>query len=211
MGSANILRDQFDGTLPAGNLNPTGRATLWLSSNQHQNTNPNNYEHAFNRGCNTNQFNCTVIGIAIGPAVVNITGGPTFAFLDNTGDDVFLLDQQGRLVDYVAYGNGPSSDVAPTTDVAVWNDTDQMRIGEIGILNPASISLATTNPAGLDTATCWEVSGTPLGAGETARELGCPGAQPTVLGPTINEWASIPGIPFSVAINIDNNVHIAET
>lgn len=81
--------------------------------------------------------------------------------LDNAGDDVWILDANGRLVAYVAWGNSGQGQLGtpPRQQLGIWeprnqgplNDLNNLRVGE-------SIALATDGANAFDSA-CWEENG----------------------------------------------------
>lgn len=73
--------------------------------------------------------------------------------LNNTGDDVWLYDDQLRIVDYMAYGSGSAVNTPPPPELNLWNATHQSSLG--GATAGQSISLT---PNGIDrnTSACWE-------------------------------------------------------
>lgn len=75
--------------------------------------------------------------------------------LNNSGDDVWLYDNQNQIIDYVAYGAGSEVNTPPPTSLNLWDNTYQSSLA--GTSNGQSISLT---PNGQDTnvSACWEAS-----------------------------------------------------
>lgn len=95
------------------------------------------------------------------PAVPSGTGQANSWSLNNAGDGVWLLDKQGDLVAYVAWGSygqpGSALGAAPSHHHNIWNADYQPDL--LGTPATHSISLATDGPnAGLSA--CWEHNAT---------------------------------------------------
>lgn len=77
--------------------------------------------------------------------------------LNNTGDDIWLYDNQSQIIDYIAYGRNTGSSTAintpPPAALNLWNSTNQTTLG--GVDNGQSISL-TANGQDLNNSACWE-------------------------------------------------------
>jgi hypothetical protein len=97
-------------------------------------------------------------------------GDPTpsdFTNLVRDKDKLWLLDENGLAVDYVAwyssshFGHDHSEDVLPDPALGLWNVADQIEMPSIAGTYAGgqytSISLATLNDA--DSAACWEFTG----------------------------------------------------
>jgi hypothetical protein len=104
---------------------------------------------------------------------------PTFAPLDQTGDDIWLYDDTGAIVDYVAWGDETG---APLAALGFWDASDQYLL-----LPVAGLSLSLT-PSGADgdTASCWEATGSGTAAAR------CPGAITTT---GVGWWMNYTGSP----------------
>ncbi|MEH2153920.1 lamin tail domain-containing protein [Nostoc sp.] len=75
--------------------------------------------------------------------------------LNNSGDDVWLYDNQNKIVDYIAYGAGSEVNTPPPTALNLWDNTYQSSLA--GANSGQSISLT---PNGKDTnvSACWEAT-----------------------------------------------------
>lgn len=157
-GSADAL--SMDASLTASTpvvLAPGERAVLWM----------------FRPGSLTN--NVTV------PAGANLwlDPAPTFPLLDNQGDEIWLLDDQNRIIDFVRWGDpaDPSAAISddPPAEWGLWDDTDQVDLMNV----PPGQSIALPdNVFGTNSASCWEHSAS--GDAATNGCLGAGGAAPTV-------------------------------
>ncbi|WP_017317028.1 beta strand repeat-containing protein [Mastigocladopsis repens] len=92
--------------------------------------------------------------------------------LNNTGDDVWLYDNQTQIVDYIAYGSGSAINTAPPSSLNLWNSTYQSALAKAN--TGQSISL-TRNGLDTNTSACWE----PTTSG-TAKTQGCTNYLPTI-------------------------------
>ena len=97
-----------------------------------------------------------------------------WSLLENGGDDIFLFDQTGALVAYMAWGSGSDVLYPPTVfGVDVWDDSEQGQLDGSG--EGRSISRASHLPESLTLSQCWEYTGT-----GTSKEAGtCAGARTT--------------------------------
>ena len=77
------------------------------------------------------------------------------AKLNNTGDDVWLYDDQTRIVDYIAYGSGSAVNQPPPAALNLWADTYQGDLA--GAADGQSISLTPNGQDG-NASTCWELT-----------------------------------------------------
>lgn len=75
--------------------------------------------------------------------------------LNNSGDDIWLYDNQDKVIDYIAYGAGSEVNTPPSSLLNLWDNTYQSSL--IGVSNGQSISLT---PNGQDTnvSACWEAT-----------------------------------------------------
>jgi uncharacterized repeat protein (TIGR01451 family) len=73
--------------------------------------------------------------------------------LNNDGDDVWLYDNQLRIVDYIAYGSANGINTPPPSSLNLWDTTVQASLA--GANSGQSISL-TANGQDTDTSACWE-------------------------------------------------------
>ncbi|MFW9260673.1 lamin tail domain-containing protein [Nostoc sp. CALU 546] len=75
--------------------------------------------------------------------------------LNNSGDDIWLYDNQNKIIDYIAYGSGNEVNTPPASVLNLWDNTYQSSL--IGASNGQSISLT---PNGQDTnvSACWEAT-----------------------------------------------------
>ncbi len=109
------------------------------------------------------------------PPVLNPTSGLEYVASGGTpkladgGDDVWLIDGDTRIVDYVAYGAGGGVGTGPEAALGLWDATHQASLVTGG---PTSIALTPDGSNG-DTSACWEATASDAAAGR------CPGAQPT--------------------------------
>jgi uncharacterized repeat protein (TIGR01451 family) len=73
--------------------------------------------------------------------------------LNNSGDDIWLYDNQNKIIDYIAYGGGSEVNTPPASVLNLWDNTYQSSL--IGVSSGQSISLT---PNGQDTnvSACWE-------------------------------------------------------
>ncbi|BAZ51458.1 hypothetical protein NIES4103_41070 [Nostoc sp. NIES-4103] len=90
--------------------------------------------------------------------------------LNNSGDDVWLYDNQNTIIDYVAYGSGSAVNTPPPSSLNLWDNTYQSSLA--GASNGRSISL-TPNGQDSNSSACWEAS--------TSRDASarCPNYLPT--------------------------------
>jgi hypothetical protein len=111
--------------------------------------------------------------------------------LGNSGDDVWLLDPERRIVDYVAYGDGSEAGVAPPADLGLWDDTFQAQL-----VATMSETLVLT-PHGVDSnsSACWE----PVESGDAIGR--CDGALPTF---------DIDNSLFVTSVGLNNNAFEAD-
>ncbi|MFN6496950.1 MAG: lamin tail domain-containing protein [Nostoc sp. DedQUE01] len=75
--------------------------------------------------------------------------------LNNLGDDVWLYDNQNKIIDYVAYGSGNQINTPPASVLNLWDNTYQSSL--IGANTGQSISL-TPNGQDTNTSACWEAA-----------------------------------------------------
>ncbi|WGV25423.1 lamin tail domain-containing protein [Halotia branconii] len=75
--------------------------------------------------------------------------------LNNSGDDVWLYDNQDQIIDYIAYGTGNEVNTPPSSVLNLWDNTYQSSLA--GANTGQSISLT---PNGQDTnaSACWEAT-----------------------------------------------------
>ncbi|MEO1431820.1 MAG: lamin tail domain-containing protein [Cyanobacteria bacterium J06633_8] len=73
--------------------------------------------------------------------------------INNSGEDVWLYDKDGKIVDYIAYGSGTAINTPLPTSLNQWDDTHQTALA--GASDGESISLA-KNGVDSNTSTCWE-------------------------------------------------------
>lgn len=90
--------------------------------------------------------------------------------LNNDGDDIWLYDDQTRVVDYVAYGTNNAINAVPPAALNLWDDTYQSSLA--GASSNQSISLTPNGQDG-NTSACWE----PTTSGDATSR--CPGFLPT--------------------------------
>ncbi len=149
---ANLIAGDFDGpngningaepyTFPATQLAPGEYAIIWIG------------QSAASRDAPTAAFQ-TWLGRNIR--------------LKNSGDDVWLYDNEGRIVDYIAYGNDTAVNTPPPASLGLWDpqynanlDSSGNSNGTNGTVKGQSISL-TPNGADSNTSACWE----PTASGE---------------------------------------------
>ncbi|MEH2253185.1 lamin tail domain-containing protein [Nostoc sp.] len=91
--------------------------------------------------------------------------------LNNSGDDIWLYDNQNKIIDYIAYGGGSEVNTPPSSLLNLWDNTYQSSL--VGASVGQSISLT---PNGQDTnaSACWEA--TTSGNAKTR----CPNYLPTI-------------------------------
>jgi hypothetical protein len=75
--------------------------------------------------------------------------------LNDDGDDIWLYDNQTRIVDYIAYGSGTAVNTPPPSALNLWNSTYQTTL--VGAMSGHSISLTPNGQDG-NTSACWEVT-----------------------------------------------------
>ncbi|MGF1937123.1 MAG: lamin tail domain-containing protein [Nostoc sp. ChiQUE02] len=75
--------------------------------------------------------------------------------LNNSGDDIWLYDNQNKIIDYVAYGAGSGVNAPPPSSLNLWDNTYQSSLA--GSSNGQSISL-TPNGQDSNSSACWEAS-----------------------------------------------------
>ncbi|MCP5033421.1 MAG: tandem-95 repeat protein [Actinomycetia bacterium] len=128
--------------------------------------------------------------------VVNVPG----LKLGGSGDDLWLLDPETRLVDYVAYGGGGEVGTPPEAGLSLWDATFQA-----SLLTASAESILLT-PDGVDgnTSGCWEPAASNDANGR------CPGALATVDSDTMGLLATSVGLHNNVAANAGGTYAIAE-
>lgn len=109
------------------------------------------------------------------------SGNSKWQAFNDVGDDLWIFDGDGLLVDYVAWndGNGQAHVDAPPLGLGIWDPVDEARLASA--VAGQSISLAVLTPAGARSSACWEPTGSgtatcagafvtqDLDAGEAAR------------------------------------------
>ncbi|MEH2451149.1 DUF11 domain-containing protein [Nostoc sp.] len=75
--------------------------------------------------------------------------------LNNSGDDIWLYDNQNKIIDYIAYGSGSEVNTPPSSLLNLWDNTYQSSL--VGVSAGQSISL-TPNGQDTNTSACWEAS-----------------------------------------------------
>lgn len=145
--------DDLDYTIPAtdqtgspSTLAPGERAVVWVAASQ------------------SNLPPLTGLGLEY---VVDDTG----AKLGNDGDSLWIVDGEGRLVDFMAYKNG-GGDTPPPAALGQWNNTHQGDL-DVGFSFGLSLALSTDGVDG-NTAACWEPTNS-----EVADDGRCPGVGDT--------------------------------
>ncbi|QXE21456.1 hypothetical protein B6N60_00130 [Richelia sinica FACHB-800] len=73
--------------------------------------------------------------------------------LNNTGDDIWLYDNQNKVIDYIAYGTGGEINQTPASVLNLWNDVNQSNLANASVNQ--SISL-TPNGQDSNSSSCWE-------------------------------------------------------
>jgi uncharacterized repeat protein (TIGR01451 family) len=91
--------------------------------------------------------------------------------LNNSGDDIWLYDNQNQIVDYIAYGSANEINTPPPNSLNLWNSNYQSALA--GAVSGQSISL-TKNGLDGNTSACWE----PTTSGN-AKTQGCTNYLPT--------------------------------
>ena len=91
--------------------------------------------------------------------------------LNNSGDDIWLYDNQDKIIDYIAYGSGSEVNTPPASILNLWDNTYQSSL--IGANNGQSISL-TANGKDTNVSACWEAT---TSANAKTR---CPNYLPTI-------------------------------
>lgn len=75
------------------------------------------------------------------------------AKLNNAGEDIWLYDEEFKIVDYIAYGSNNAINTPPSAELNLWDDTYQ---GDLdGAATGQSISLTPNGEDG-NTSACWE-------------------------------------------------------
>lgn len=114
-----------------------------------------------------------VIWVGTQVATRNATGATFQAWLgqpsslNDSGDDVWLMDSSNRIVDYVVYGSGGGINGSPPVSLGLWGTTNAPTTG---IATGQSISL-TPNGENANDGRCWEIT-TATGT-NTAASRGC--------------------------------------
>lgn len=198
MGSANPPQNQLDEVLAAGTVTPTGHATIWLQEIAGSAVpGPEDFVTELHSDCDDTLFAC-VLDLVI----IQIPFTDNWELLRDSGDDVLLLDAQGRLVDFVSYGASSSVDIVPTSTVLIWDPSYQASRGNVGLFNVVSISLASHDAFGMNESRCYEFTGS---SGSSSASLGCPGAQTTQVTNTV----TTPG-EFGLNSQRRTNIHEPE-
>jgi uncharacterized repeat protein (TIGR01451 family) len=112
--------------------------------------------------------------------------------LNDNGDDVWLYDNQTRLVDYIAYGSGTGVNTSPPASFNLWNNSNQTDLA--GAANGQSISLTPNGQDG-DTSACWErttsaTANLPIGSPRCPAYLPTRDTDPLSIG-TVNRMTSV--------------------
>jgi uncharacterized repeat protein (TIGR01451 family) len=123
--------------------------------------------------------------------------------LSNVGDDVWLYDNQTRIVDYVAFGTGTSISTRPPTTFlnnTFWNSNYE---AHTATAKGQSISLTPNgqNPVTGHTSGCWEPTLSGAAASPATR---CPGALPTRDTDPFVTTATQP-VPRITSVGVSNN------
>ncbi|NPA76645.1 MAG: hypothetical protein GXN93_02735, partial [Candidatus Diapherotrites archaeon] len=126
IGDSDLVAGEFEGFSAAlsGTLQPGQYAVVWIGSEAEGHTAPN--------------------------AAIQIYVYKK-ASLNNSGDDIYLFDNQNRLVDYMAYGTGSAIDSPPV--FGIWDPVNQSSLDDVD--EGQSISL-TPNGVDSNTSACWE-------------------------------------------------------
>ncbi|NES42014.1 choice-of-anchor E domain-containing protein [Moorena sp. SIO2C4] len=75
------------------------------------------------------------------------------AKLNNAGEDIWLYDEEFKIVDYIAYGSNNAINTPPSAELNLWDDTYQRDLD--GASTGQSISLTPNGEDG-NTSACWE-------------------------------------------------------
>ncbi|MEH2071115.1 MAG: lamin tail domain-containing protein [Nostoc sp.] len=130
-----------------------------LTANDNDGT--NGFTYTFPNGTTLQAGKYAVIWIGDNNANHQATGAAFQAWLgqtpklNNLGDDIWLYDNQNKIIDYIAYGSGNEINTPPASVLNLWDNTYQSSL--IGASNGQSISLT---PNGQDTnvSACWEAT-----------------------------------------------------
>ncbi len=121
----------------------------------------NGFTYTFPNGTTLQPGKYAVIWIGLNNANHQATGAAFQTWLgqtpklNNSGDDIWLYDNQDKIIDYIAYGSGNEINTSPASVLNLWDNTYQSSL--IGVNNGQSISLT---PNGKDTnvSACWEAT-----------------------------------------------------
>jgi uncharacterized repeat protein (TIGR01451 family) len=126
--------------------------------------------------------------------------------LSNVGDDVWLYDNQTRIVDYVAFGTGSSINTRPPATFlnnTFWNSTYEAHAAT-GKGQSISLTPNGQNPVTGHTSGCWEPTTSGAAASPATR---CPGALPTRdTDPFVTTATTTPpSVPRITSVGVSNN------
>ncbi|WP_375510447.1 lamin tail domain-containing protein [uncultured Nostoc sp.] len=130
-----------------------------LTANDNDST--NGFTYTFPNGTTLQPGKYAVIWIGDNNANHQATGAAFQAWLgqtpklNNSGDDIWLYDNQDKIIDYIAYGSGSEVNTPPSSVLNLWDNTYQSSL--VGASTGQSISLT---PNGQDTnaSACWEAT-----------------------------------------------------
>ncbi|MEH2076466.1 MAG: lamin tail domain-containing protein [Nostoc sp.] len=130
-----------------------------LTANDNDST--NGFTYTFPNGTTLQAGQYAVIWIGDNNVNHQATGAAFQAWLgqtpklNNSGDDIWLYDNQNKIIDYIAYGGGSEVNTPPASVLNLWDNTYQSSLA--GANSGQSISLT---PNGKDTnvSACWEAS-----------------------------------------------------
>ncbi|MGH1493720.1 MAG: Ig-like domain-containing protein [Acidimicrobiales bacterium] len=140
------------------------------------------------------------------PPLVNPTGGLEYVIsvagtkLDDAGDDLWLLDTETRIVDYMAYGGGAAVGTPPEAALNQWDATSQ---STLFTASAEAIALA-VDGTDSNTSDCWEPVASNDATGRCAGALITSGSVPlgviaSSVGRTNNGGFADAGGPYAIA------------
>lgn len=162
-GAATNTNDEFI-ELYNASLSPVDLSGFKLADGHltaDDNDSTNGFTYTFPNGTTLQPGQYAVIWIGSNNATHQATAAAFQAWLgqtpklNNSGDDIWLYDNQDKIIDYIAYGSGSEVNTPPASVLNLWDNTYQPSL--VGGSNGQSISLT---PNGKDTnaSACWEAT-----------------------------------------------------
>ncbi|MCW5314447.1 DUF11 domain-containing protein [Nostoc sp. KVJ3] len=130
-----------------------------LTANDTDNT--NGFTYIFPNGTTLQSGKYAVIWIGDNNANHQATGAAFQAWLgqtpklNNSGDDIWLYDNNDKIIDYMAYGSGGEINTPPASILNLWDNTYQSSLAGA---NPGQSISLTPNGNDTNVSACWEAT-----------------------------------------------------